>query len=219
MAIKGNNMIPFAHFHKDWQRFIKTWFKQTSKKNKRRITRTRKATRKAPRPVKLLRPTVRCPSVKYNTRLRLGRGFTLDEIRRAGLNAKFAKTIGIAVDHRRRNKSVEPMLINVQRLKEYMAKLILFPFKRSKKLKKGEAAESERKLATQLVVPISIKNTTTKLKARVVTEVEKNFNCYAALRMARADVKLIGMKMKKLKEASEIEMPVSEKSKKKKRKH
>ncbi|XP_014283051.1 large ribosomal subunit protein eL13 [Halyomorpha halys] len=219
MAIKANNMIPSGHFHKDWQRFIKTWFQQTGKKTRRRVTRNRKAARKAPKPVKLLRPAVRCPSIRYNTRLRPGRGFTLDEIRRAGLNAKFAKTIGIAVDFRRRNKSVEAMLINVQRLKEYMSKLILFPTKRCKKLKKGEAVESERKLASQVVVPIPVKQTLPKLKARVITDDELNFKCYAALRSAWAEAKFIGIKMKKLKEASEIEMPPSEKMKKRKRRH
>lgn len=45
----------------------------------------------------------------------------------AGLNPAFARTIGIAVDSRRRNKSVESLQVNVQRLKEYRARLILFP--------------------------------------------------------------------------------------------
>ena len=40
-----------------------------------------------------------------------------------------AKTIGICVDHRRRNKSVESLQINAQRLKEYQSKLVLFPIK------------------------------------------------------------------------------------------
>jgi large subunit ribosomal protein L13e len=35
----------------------------------------------APRPAELLRPAVHCPTVKYNTRLRAGRGFTLEEIK------------------------------------------------------------------------------------------------------------------------------------------
>ena len=43
------------------------------------------------------------------------------------MNPHFARTIGIAVDIRRRNKSVEGLQLNVQRLKEYMSKLILFP--------------------------------------------------------------------------------------------
>lgn len=60
----------------------------------------------------------------------------------AGLSAKFARSIGIAVDHRRRNKSVESLQVNVQRLKLYKSKLILFPKHPNKKLRKGEATVS-----------------------------------------------------------------------------
>lgn len=45
---------------------------------------------------------------------------------------KYAKTIGIAVDHRRRNKSVESLQLNAQRLKLYKSKLILFPLNAGK---------------------------------------------------------------------------------------
>ena len=45
----------------------------------------------------------------------------------AGIPPKVAPTIGISVDHRRRNKSYESLQTNVQRLKEYRSKLILFP--------------------------------------------------------------------------------------------
>lgn len=44
--------------------------------------------------------------------------------------------MGIAVDHRRRNPSEEGLELNVQRLKEYKAKLIVFPLKT--RGKKGE---------------------------------------------------------------------------------
>ena len=54
----------------------------------------------------------------------------------------FARTIGIAVDHRRRNKSVESLQTNVQRLKEYRSKLILFPVHANKKPRKGDATVS-----------------------------------------------------------------------------
>jgi len=50
----------------------------------------------------------------------------------AGIRKREARTIGIAVDYRRQNKSVESLQHNVQRLKEYRAKLILFPKKMSK---------------------------------------------------------------------------------------
>ena len=46
---------------------------------------------------------------------------------------KTALTIGIPIDHRRRNASLESIQANVQRLKEYKNKLIVFP-KSSKKV-------------------------------------------------------------------------------------
>ena len=82
MAPKRNNMVPNGHFHKDWQRWVKTWFNQPARKIRRRNARVEKARKIAPRPVGgRLRPIVRCPTFKYNTKNRLGRGFTLEELR------------------------------------------------------------------------------------------------------------------------------------------
>merc|ERR1711931_41040 len=102
------------------------------------------------------RPVVSCPTYKYNVKVRAGKGFTLEELKAAGLSKNYAQTIGIAVDHRRRNKSVESLQLNAQRLKEYQSKLILFPLN-SKKPKKGDATAEEISKATQLageVMPI-----------------------------------------------------------------
>lgn len=110
---KGNNMIPNAHFHKHWQRRIKTWFDQPARKLRRRQARIAKAAAVAPRPVAGdLRPVVHCPTARYNTKTRLGRGFTLEEIKGAGMAKHFARSIGIAVDHRRTNKSVESLQVS-----------------------------------------------------------------------------------------------------------
>ncbi|EFN87709.1 60S ribosomal protein L13 [Harpegnathos saltator] len=92
---------------------------------------------------------VHCPTFRYHTKVHAGRGFTLAELKTSGLNKRFARTVGIAVDPRRRNKSVESLQTNVQRLKEYRAKLILFPTN-GKKPKPGDATEEEGRLATQL---------------------------------------------------------------------
>ena len=82
MVLKHNNQLPNQHFRKDWQRRVKTWFDQPGRKKSRRIARIQKAARIAPRPVDgLLRPAVRCPTIKYNTKLRAGRGFTLEELK------------------------------------------------------------------------------------------------------------------------------------------
>ncbi|KAK3913795.1 60S ribosomal protein L13 [Frankliniella fusca] len=202
---KGNNMIPNGHFHKDWQRFVKCWFNQPARKFRRRQNRIKKAKAIAPRPAKgPLRPIVRCPTFRYHTKVRAGRGFTLDEIKGAGLSARYARTVGIAVDHRRHNKSVESLQQNVQRLKEYKSKLILFPIRASKKLRKGEATEEERKVASQLKTEVMpIKQTQSRPKARAVTEDEKKFSPYIALRKARADARLVGIRAKRIKDAAE----------------
>ncbi len=94
---------------------------------------------------------IRCPTRRYNMKLRYGRGFTLEELKNAGLNAKFARTIGIAVDHRRQDTSMETRDLNVKRLKAYLSKLILFPSQRSKKLAKKMADVKEQKPRKQIV--------------------------------------------------------------------
>ena len=63
------------------------------------------------------------------------------DLQAAGVFKKTALSIGIAVDFRRRNRSQESLQMNVQRLKEYKSKLILFPKKQSKPAK-GDATVS-----------------------------------------------------------------------------
>lgn len=218
MAPKGNNMIPNGHFHKDWQRFVKTWFNQPARKFRRKQNRLKKARAIAPRPAAgPLRPVVRCPSVRYHTKVRAGRGFTLQELKSAGLNPRFARTIGIAVDHRRRNKSVESVQLNAQRLKEYKSKLILFPIHNKKKLRAGEATEEERKVATQLTTEVlPIRQPSIRTKARIPTEDEKKFEAYVTLRKARADERLVGIRAKRIKDAAENPDDVTKVAKEKK---
>jgi len=62
-------------------------------------------------------------------------------VRAAGLTPAFARSVGIAVDHRRKNKSEEGQALNVARLTAYKSKLILFPRKEGKP-KKGEINDS-----------------------------------------------------------------------------
>ncbi|CAF0967639.1 unnamed protein product [Rotaria sordida] len=204
--MKHNNVIPNAHFNKKWQLHVRTWFDQAARKERRHRKRLVKAQRVAPRPSKgSLRPIVHGTTRRYNMKVRSGRGFSLDEIRAAGLHPKYARTIGISVDHRRRNKSTEAYQLNVQRLKQYLGKLILFPLKTDKP-KKNDAKPEELKLAVQLkkrVMPV--KQRTTREKARPINDVDMKFQAFQALRMARADAKLIGQREKKAKQAAEDE--------------
>lgn len=63
------------------------FIEQPGRKLRRRNARLTKAAAVAPRPVDKLRPIVRCPTIKYNRRVRAGRGFSLAElkVRRASL--------------------------------------------------------------------------------------------------------------------------------------
>jgi len=139
---KHNTVIPNVHFHKYWERHIKTWFNQPANKLRRRNKRAAKAAAIFPRPVAgLLRPIVHCPTQRYNMRRREGRGFTYRELKLSGINRIDAKNIGIAVDRRRRNKSLQSLRNNVSRLKAFKAKLLVFPTENAiKKAKRVERA-------------------------------------------------------------------------------
>jgi len=89
-----------------------------------------------PRPIQKLRPVVSSCTRRYAGKVRYGRGFTLAELSAAGLSATFARTVGIAVDHRRTSTSEEQLQLNTERLNTYKSKLILFP-RRDGKAKKG----------------------------------------------------------------------------------
>ena len=138
MGFAHNNVLHDNHFRKDWQRRVRTWFDQPGRKLRRRDARKAKAAALGVRPLEPLRPAVRAQTVRYNTKIREGRGFTLAELKEAGIGKKEARGVGIVVDHRRRNLSEEGKALNVERLKAYKAKLIVFPRKAGKP-KKGDS--------------------------------------------------------------------------------
>merc|ERR1712036_118599 len=136
--MKHNNQI--NSIRKYWQRYVKTWFDQPARKKSRRIARDKKAVAVAPRPLAgCVRPVVHPPTVKYNSKTRIGRGFSLAEIKASGLGKLEAQSLGIAVDPRRRNRSVGGKQAYEQRLREYKAKLVVFPRKKDRKTKKSWA--------------------------------------------------------------------------------
>merc|ERR1711879_949 len=193
--MKGNQQIPNVHFHKEWQERVRTWFNQPSKKIARRKARAAKAAKVFPRPVSgALRPVAQCPTARYKARARLGRGFTLEELKEAGFNNPLvARSIGIAVDYRRRNRSEQSLRTNVQRLKEYQSRLVVFP-KNVKKPKTGDATEEERNAVVQhrgVVMPIS--RAEEPLEFRAITEDDlKAERAFVTLRKARAEAKYKG---------------------------
>jgi large subunit ribosomal protein L13e len=139
--VKHNYQLPNAHFRKHWSRFVKSWFDQPANKKRRSQNRQAKAAAVFPRPVELLRPLVNGSTRRYSSKIRYGRGFSLQELAKAKISPAFARTVGIAVDHRRHDASEEKLQLNVQRLESYKSKLILFP-RRADKPKKGDIADS-----------------------------------------------------------------------------
>merc|ERR1712151_1315784 len=166
-----------------------------------------KAAKLAPRPAAgLLRPVVHPPTQRYNMKLRLGKGFTLEELREAKISPKLAPTIGISVDHRRKNRSVEGLQENVKRLLAYKSKLVIFPKKAGKKgVKKGDTPRSELKNVAQNTLKeiIPIERPSTEIEARAITQAEKDEEVFRKIRKARTDKKYFGAKQKKAKAAAE----------------
>jgi len=142
--MKHNNQLPNQHFRKDWQFRVKVRLNQAMRKLRRRAVRKAKALAKAPAPLNLLRPAVRAPTQRYNTKVRAGRGFTLEELKEAKISAIDARARGIAVDYRRRNRSQESLQLNANRLKSYLARVVINPKPDEVPQIKGEVAAIER---------------------------------------------------------------------------
>ncbi|KAH8479766.1 hypothetical protein H0E87_031417 [Populus deltoides] len=244
--VKHNNVVPNGHFKKHWQNYVKTWFNQPARKTRRRIARQKKAVKIFPRPTAgPLRPIVHGQTLKYNMKVRAGRGFSLknsrvfllytyielclsvpgfrfelevfrtDSLARvlgmvftfhaAGIPKKLAPTIGIAVDHRRKNRSLEGIQANIRRLNTYKAKLVVFP-RRARKLKAGDSAPEELATATQVqrqFMPIVREKASVELVK--VTEEMKSFKAYDKLRAERTNARHVGARLKRAAEAEKEE--------------
>lgn len=161
--MKRNNAIQHNHFKKTALR-IRTWFNQPARHTRRNETRKAKAAACAPMPTEKLRPVVRCPTIRHNRKVRLGRGFTAEECAAAGVDYNYARTVGVAVDLRRRNMNEEAFNRNVERLKEYLGKIKIFKSFR-------EAKEAGAKQHVGVVMPLAreVKKVVTITPSELVT--------------------------------------------------
>lgn len=197
--VKHNNMVPNGHFHKQWQNRVRVMLDQPGRALRRRLNRKKKAAKIAPRPsAGPIRPIVRCPSNRYNTKIRIGRGFTIEELRGAKISLSLAPTIGIAVDKRRTNKSKESLELNIQRLKDYKARLVVFPF-HSRKAKQGDSTKEELENVKQVndknVIPLI--DNSKKLASSgfmEITEEMKKKSAVGELRKARRSFRAVARK-------------------------
>lgn len=191
--VKHNNVVPNIHCHKKYCESsrgplkVRLTLNQATKKKSRRLARAAKAAALAPRPLQKLRPVVHCPTQKYNAKVRLGRGFTLEELKAAGLHPSYARTVGIAVDLRRSNASNESLQANVARLEEYKKNLVVW----TKKSKPTFEAAPSQILGT--VQPLVKQKQS--LVMEPVTDEMKAFKAFTTMRVARQETKVAGQRV------------------------
>ena len=90
---------------------------QTERKKRSPRLRLRKVVLSVPNPTHKLRPIVRGQTNKYNKKIKLGRGFTEKELKEAGIRGlSYARSLGIAVDLRRKDTSKETLDLNAGRI-------------------------------------------------------------------------------------------------------
>lgn len=168
---------------------VKLALNQATRKKARRVRRAAKAAAVAPAPLQKLRPVVHCPTQKYSAKTRLGKGFTLEELRAAKLTPAYAMTIGIAIDWRRRNRCEESLQANVARLEAYQQKLIV--------LKKGEAAAAVAATAMQRSGSIQplVKQQAATIEMQDMTAELKDFPAFTTMRVARQETKVAGQRV------------------------
>ncbi|BHF81236.1 60S ribosomal protein L13 [Sparganum proliferum] len=168
------------HLRKKWQFMVRTWFNQPARKHRRQEARKAKAKRIAPKPASgPLRPIVNCPTQRYNMKVRAGRGFSLEELRAAGISRKIARSVGLQR--------------NVARLRKYMSKLILF---NKAKILPVPVHQGDISKVTQRRMVMPIVQKAKRDEAHKITESEKKYSAFHAIRQHRANKRLYGKRYK-----------------------
>ena len=186
--VKHNNQIPNIHCKKKYTQSsrgplkVKLALNQATRKKARRTK--RQSNPKLPR----LYPVVHCPTQKYSAKVRLGKGFTLEELRAAKLHPSYAQTIGIAIDWRRRNASEESLAINVSRLEEYTKNLVVA------NKKKGVVIPADAVTSSRSTLQPIVKKAH-EVVMETVTDEMKAFNAVTTLRVAAAETRIAGQRI------------------------
>jgi len=113
------------------------------------------------------------------------------------------------VDPRRQNLSEESLKVNVERLQDYMKRVIVFP-RKSSKTKKGDASEADVKAAksgegiiTSMSEGLPIKNIVKVPEVELSGEKSTTEDTYKFLRSARSDARYIGAREKRAKQKAD----------------
>ena len=132
------------------------------------------------------------------------------ELQEAGIPRKLAPTIGISVDPRRQNLSEESLKANVERLKAYKGRLILFP-RKSKSPKDGEASAQDAKSAKEAGHGAHVQQSNkafpivnaAKITEGKISDYPGEEAAYRKLRDARSEARLVGKREKRAKAKEE----------------
>ena len=165
--VSKNNRVPNDHLRKDWYKRVRTYFDDPARAQRRRKARLARAKKIAPRPVEgPLRPIVHCPTVRYNQKVRFGRGFTRDELIKAGFDPKRAPFLGVAVDTRRVHTKDAIVQQNIERLVEYKKRLVIY----SKDHKTNEVPPMLEQIKSDAL--FALPKASKEIKLRVIKEEE-----------------------------------------------
>ena len=206
--VRHNNMLHNVHLKFDWQNKVKTWYNQPGRKHRRRVLRNKKAKLTEPNPTHKLRPIVRGQTNKYNTKIKLGRGFTPKELKEGGVKGlSYARSLGIAVDLRRKDTSKETLDLNAGRIKEYLARMILYPRKEKKPEKKPQVPEAtaDKLNSAEAKVQNTVKGVIELPKKEIgysfapITDDMKKVNVYETQRKAIKEAKGFYKRLEKIK--------------------
>jgi large subunit ribosomal protein L13e len=190
--VAKNNRVPNDHLRKQWYHRVKTYFDDPARKRRRQAARAVRAKKIAPRPIEgPLRPLVHCPTVRYNRRVRLGRGFTRAELIAAKLDPSRARFLGIAVDKFRVHSKDETLkAANVARLEEYKSHIVRVHSKPTVAAD-GTKTPSAEKLPAAVSVPglYNLPQPDREVKWRVVSAQEKKQELFKTKRKAEKQKK------------------------------
>ncbi|GFP96764.1 60S ribosomal protein l13-1 [Phtheirospermum japonicum] len=131
-------------------------------------------------------------------KIKTAKGFSLEKLKAARIPKKLGLTIGIFVNHHCRNRFLEGLHTNVQRLKLYKAKVIVFSGY-ERKIKNGDSTLEELAITTQVScaflssVPekptvdlVKVTYELKSIKACNKLHLERTNACYVGVRAQRA---------------------------------
>mmetsp|Transcript_22014 Transcript_22014/g.34513 ORF Transcript_22014/g.34513 Transcript_22014/m.34513 type:complete len:186 (-) Transcript_22014:260-817(-) len=109
------------HKTKNHSLLFKTSFNSAGKKKKRLIRRRKKeimSKNNINLTSRMLRPVVHCPTKYHNTKIKMGRGFSYNEIKFLGMGKKKTHSLGLAIDQRRKHSTFLTE-ININRIRTF----------------------------------------------------------------------------------------------------